>query len=95
MWLGNARDLIVSGTATVDSTVGCRDDIMLYLMDQGVEPKMAFDIMEAVRKGKVKRGGFQEGWEEAMRAHNVPDWYIESLAKIGYLFPKAHAVAAT
>ncbi len=81
------------GTATVDSTVGCRDDIMLYLMDQGVEPKMAFDIMEAVRKGKVKKGGFQEGWEEAMRAHNVPDWYIESLAKIGYLFPKAHAVA--
>ena len=54
---------------------------------------MAFDIMEAVRKGKVKKGGFQEGWEEAMRAHNVPDWYIESLAKIGYLFPKAHAVA--
>ena len=93
VWLGNARDLIVSGTATVDSTVGCRDDIMLYLMDQGVEPKMAFDIMEAVRKGKVKKGGFQEGWEEAMRAHNVPDWYIESLAKIGYLFPKAHAVA--
>ena len=56
VWLGNARDLIVSGTATVDSTVGCRDDIMLYLMEQGVEPKMAFDIMEAVRKGKVKKG---------------------------------------
>ena len=54
---------------------------------------MAFDIMESVRKGKVKKGGFQEGWEEAMRAHNVPDWYIESLAKIGYLFTKAHAVA--
>ena len=93
VWLGNARDLIVSGTATVDSTVGCRDDIMLYLMEQGVEPKMAFDIMEAVRKGKVKKGGFQAGWEEAMREHNVPDWYIDSLAKIGYLFPKAHAVA--
>ena len=54
---------------------------------------MAFDIMEAVRKGKVKKGGFQAGWEEAMREHNVPDWYIDSLAKIGYLFPKAHAVA--
>lgn len=93
VWLGNARDLIVSGTATVDSTVGCRDDIMLYLMEQGVEPKMAFDIMEAVRKGKVKKGGFQPGWEEAMRDNRVPDWYIESLAKIGYLFPKAHAVA--
>ena len=93
VWLGNARDLIVSGTATVDSTVGCRDDIMLYLMDQGVEPRMAFDIMEAVRKGKVKKGGFQPGWEDAMRACGVPDWYIDSLAKIGYLFPKAHAVA--
>ena len=93
VWLGNARELILSGTADVDSTVGCRDDIMLYLMEMGVEPKMAFDIMEAVRKGKVKKGGFQPGWEEAMREHNVPDWYIESLAKIGYLFPKAHAVA--
>ena len=93
VWLGNARDLIVSGTATVDSTVGCRDDIMLYLMDQGVEPLTAFNIMEAVRKGKVKKGGFQDGWVETMKEHNVPDWYIDSLAKIGYLFPKAHAVA--
>ena len=93
VWLGNARDLIVSGTATVDSTVGCRDDIMLYLMDQGVEPLTAFNIMEAVRKGKVKKGGFQDGWVETMKEHNVPDWYIDSLAKIGYLFPKAHAAA--
>ncbi len=93
VWLGNARDLIVSGTATVDSTVGCRDDIMLYLMEQGVEPLTAFNIMEAVRKGKVKKGGFSEGWVETMKEHNVPDWYIESLAKIGYLFPKAHAAA--
>ena len=93
VWLGNARDLIVSGTATVDSTVGCRDDIMLYLMEQGVEPKLAFDIMEAVRKGKVKSGGFKDGWEDAMHAADVPQWYIDSLAKIGYLFPKAHAVA--
>ena len=93
VWLGNARDLIVGGTATVLETVGCRDDIMLYLISMGLDPKMSFKIMEAVRKGKVKKGGFSEGWEEAMREHKVPDWYIESLAKIGYLFPKAHAVA--
>ena len=93
VWLGNARDLIVGGTASVLETVGCRDDIMLYLISMGLEPKMSFKIMEAVRKGKVKKGGFQEGWEETMREHQVPDWYIGSLAKIGYLFPKAHAVA--
>ena len=93
VWLGNARDLILSGTASVLETVGCRDDIMLYLIKMGLDPKMSFKIMEAVRKGKVKRGGFQDGWEDAMHAHNVPEWYIESLAKIGYLFPKAHAVA--
>ena len=93
VWLGNARELILSGTASVTETVGCRDDIMLYLISMGLEPKMSFKIMEAVRKGKVKKGGFEPGWEEAMREHNVPDWYIESLAKIGYLFPKAHAVA--
>ncbi len=93
VWLGNARDLIVSGTASVLETVGCRDDIMLYLIQMGLDPEMSFKIMESVRKGKVKKGGFGPGWEEAMRAHNVPDWYIESLAKIGYLFPKAHAVA--
>ena len=93
VWLGNARDLIVGGTASVLETVGCRDDIMLYLISMGLDPKMSFKIMEAVRKGKVKKGGFQEGWEETMREHQVPDWYIGSLAKIGYLFPKAHAVA--
>ena len=93
VWLGNARDLIVSGTASVLETVGCRDDIMLYLIHMGLDPKMSFKIMEAVRKGKVKKGGFQDGWEDAMRAHQVPEWYIDSLAKIGYLFPKAHAVA--
>ena len=93
VWLGNARDLIVGGTASVLETVGCRDDIMLYLISMGLDPKMSFKIMEAVRKGKVKKSGFQEGWEEAMREHQVPDWYISSLAKIGYLFPKAHAVA--
>ena len=83
VWLGNARDLIVGGTASVLETVGCRDDIMLYLISMGLDPKMSFKIMEAVRKGKVKKGGFQEGWEEAMREHQVPDWYISSLAKIG------------
>ena len=93
VWLGNARELIVSGTATVLETVGCRDDIMLYLISMGLDPKMSFKIMEAVRKGKVKKKGFEDGWEAAMREHNVPDWYIDSLAKIGYLFPKAHAVA--
>ena len=93
VWLGNARDLIVGGTASVTETVGCRDDIMIYLISQGMDAKMSFKIMEAVRKGKVKKGGFQEGWVEEMQAHNVPAWYIDSLAKIGYLFPKAHAVA--
>ena len=93
VWLGNARELIVSGTASVLETVGCRDDIMLYLISMGLDPKRSFKIMEAVRKGKVKKGGFQDGWVEAMQEHDVPEWYIESLAKIGYLFPKAHAVA--
>ena len=93
VWLGNARDLILEKNVSVLDTVGCRDDIMLYLIQQGMDPKVSFKIMEAVRKGKVKKGGFQDGWVEDMKAHNVPDWYIESLAKIGYLFPKAHAVA--
>ena len=93
VWIGNARDLIVSGTASVTQTVGCRDDIMLYLISKGLDPKMSFKIMESVRKGKVKKGGFEEGWKEAMEEHDVPAWYIDSLAKIGYLFPKAHAVA--
>ena len=93
VWLGNARDLILNDGVSVLDTVGCRDDIMLYLIKQGMDPKVAFKIMEAVRKGKVKKGGFQEGWVEEMKAHDVPQWYIDSLAKIGYLFPKAHAVA--
>ncbi len=93
VWLGNARDLIMSETATVNECVGCRDDIMLFLISKGMEPKLAFKIMEAVRKGKVKKGGFQDGWLEKMQELNIPEWYIESLAKIAYLFPKAHAVA--
>ncbi|MDR4017858.1 MAG: PolC-type DNA polymerase III, partial [Oscillospiraceae bacterium] len=78
VWLGNARELIVSGTASVLETVGCRDDIMLYLISKGLDPKMSFKIMEKVRKGKVKKGGFDEGWVEAMRDHDVPEWYIDS-----------------
>ncbi|MCD8144311.1 MAG: PolC-type DNA polymerase III [Oscillospiraceae bacterium] len=93
VWLGNARDLITSKTATVDSTVGCRDDIMLYLISVGCDPLKSFQVMEAVRKGKVKKNGFSDGWVEMMKEHDVPDWYIDSLAKIGYLFPKAHAAA--
>ena len=93
VWLGNAKDLILSGTAGVLDTVGCRDDIMLYLISKGLEPKMSFKIMESVRKGKVKKNGFEDGWVEAMHDHEVPEWYIDSLSKIGYLFPKAHAVA--
>ena len=95
VWLGNAKDLIISGTASVLETVGCRDDIMLYLISMGLDPKMSFKTMEAVRKGKVKAGkaGDWPMWVEEMRKHDVPEWYIESLAKIGYLFPKAHAVA--
>ena len=93
VWLGNAKDLILEQGVPVTSTVGCRDDIMLYLISMGLDPKMSFKIMESVRKGKVKKGGFEPGWREAMEEHDVPQWYIESLAKIGYLFPKAHAVA--
>ena len=89
VWLGNARDLIVSGTATVGEAIGCRDDIMLYLISKGFDPKRAFKIMEAVRKGK----GLPEGAEEEMITHGVPAWYIGSCKKIKYLFPKAHAVA--
>ena len=89
VWLGNAKDLIVSGTATVGQAIGCRDDIMNYLIHCGMPEKRAFKIMEAVRKGR----GLPEGAEEEMVAHGVPDWYIGSCKKIKYLFPKAHAAA--
>ena len=89
VWLGNAKDLIVSGVATVDQTIGARDDIMIYLISCGMPEKRAFKIMESVRKGK----GLPPGAEEEMVAAGVPDWYIGSCKKIKYLFPKAHAVA--
>ena len=89
VWLGNAKDLIVSGIATVDQTIGARDDIMIYLISCGMPEKRAFKIMESVRKGK----GLPPGAEEEMVAAGVPDWYIGSCKKIKYLFPKAHAVA--
>ena len=89
VWLGNARDLITSGVATVDGTIGCRDDIMNYLISCGMQDKRSFKIMESVRKGK----GLPPGAEEEMVAAGVPDWYIGSCKKIKYLFPKAHAVA--
>ena len=89
VWLGNAKDLIVSGKARVDQTIGCRDDIMIYLISCGIPEKRAFKIMEAVRKGK----GLPDGAEQEMIDAGVPDWYIGSCKKIKYLFPKAHAVA--
>jgi len=89
VWLGNAKDLITSGTATVGQTIGARDDIMIYLISCGMPEKRAFKIMESVRKGR----GLPPGAEEEMVAAGVPDWYIGSCKKIKYLFPKAHAVA--
>lgn len=89
VWLGNAKDLILSGTADINQTVGCRDDIMLYLIQKGMDEKQAFKIMEAVRKGR----GLTPEWVQEMQKLEVPAWYIESLQKIKYLFPKAHAVA--
>ena len=95
VWLGNAQDLIKEGIATLKTVIGCRDDIMVYRMHAGLEPKMAFTIMERVRKGMWLKISDEErnGYIEAMRENNVPDWYIESCGKIKYMFPKAHAAA--
>ena len=94
VWAGNIHDLIVDGIATVDETIGCRDDIMSYLIDRGMQPSLAFKTMEAVRKGKVKKTGqFPDDAERQMKDIGVPGWWVESARKIAYLFPKAHAVA--
>ncbi|MBO4299589.1 MAG: PolC-type DNA polymerase III, partial [Clostridia bacterium] len=95
VWLGNIQDIVKSGTATLKSAPCTRDDIMNQLIAWGVPNKMAFDIMEYTRKGKAAKAGgvFNEGMEEAMREHNVPEWFIDACRKIGYMFPKAHAVA--
>ncbi len=89
VWLNNAQDIVRKGIAAFKDTICTRDDIMLYLLHKGMETKQSFVIMEQVRKGK----GLKEDQEQAMREHNVPEWYIESCKKIKYMFPKAHAVA--
>jgi DNA polymerase-3 subunit alpha (Gram-positive type) len=89
VWVGNAQDLIKQGVCDITQVIGCRDSIMTALIQYGLVSKMAFDIMERVRRGK----GLSAEQESAMREHKVPDWYIDSCKKITYMFPKAHAVA--
>ena len=94
VWTNNAQELIKNETATLNEVIACRDDIMNYLIEQGVEKEIAFNIMESVRKGKIRKNR-EEKWDEykeIMKNHNIPDWYIKSCEKIKYLFPRAHAV---
>ena len=89
VWLGNAQTLIQEGKATISTAICTRDDIMIYLIEKGLDSEQSFTIMESVRKGK----GLKPEWEEEMTKHDVPDWYIWSCKKIKYMFPKAHAAA--
>ena len=89
VWLGNAQTLIQEGKAQISTAICTRDDIMIYLIDKGVESEQSFKIMESVRKGK----GLTPDYEKVMKEHEVPDWYLWSCKKIKYMFPKAHAVA--
>jgi len=89
VWVGNSRDLILNGKATVGETISCRDDIMLFLISKGMDDRTAFRISESVRRGR----GLPEDLEDEVVRIGVPGWYIDSCKKITYLFPKSHAVA--
>ena len=94
VWLGNAQELIKNNVVPFKDVIGCRDDIMVYLMYKGLEPIKAFKIMEFVRKGKASKD--PETWAghvETMKKAGIEEWFIDSCAKIKYMFPKAHAAA--
>ena len=94
VWLGNAQTLIEQGVVTLKEAICCRDDIMVYLMKQGLPPDKAFKIMETVRKGKALKDPEKwEGFKAIMKEYDIPDWYVKSCEKIKYMFPKAHAAA--